>query len=51
MEGDLKPVDFQWCKKCKHFAKLDTEEPCDDCLNEFTNTDSHKPVYFEEGKK
>jgi len=51
MEGTDKPVDFEYCVDCKHFTKLDTEEPCDDCLNEFTNTDSHKPVYFEPKNK
>lgn len=39
------------CKSCKHVKESATEDPCDECLSNPTNTDSHKPVRWEEGKK
>lgn len=47
---DQKIVDFEYCRKCKHFLKPENEEPCSACLNTFTNAYSHKPVNFEEGE-
>lgn len=38
----------QYCKTCKHCEKEETDEPCDDCLNEPVNLYSHKPVKWEE---
>ena len=44
-----KIVDFhKYCGSCKHFDKKESEDPCYDCLAESTNTDSHKPVKWEE---
>ena len=37
-----------WCEKCKYANLDEAEDPCNDCLNEPSNEDSHKPVYFEE---
>lgn len=49
MENKEKEVYFhEYCKLCKHFKKTEEEEPCCDCLEEPVNTNSHKPVYFEE---
>ena len=49
MENLDKEVYFGvYCPQCKHWKKSEWEDPCDDCLNEPKNTDSHKPVYFEE---
>ena len=49
MEMREKEVRFDlYCSKCKHWKKSEGEDPCADCLNEPKNTDSHKPVYFEE---
>lgn len=51
MIGDRKEVLFnEYCAKCKHFKAKESDEPCCDCLAEPSNTDSHKPVYFEEDK-
>lgn len=36
----------KWCSKCQHYDKEENEEPCDHCLEEPINTDSHKPVLF-----
>lgn len=46
-----KPVKFEYCNTCVHKEKLETDDPCEDCLSTFTNTWSHKPIYYEEEKK
>lgn len=52
MINEEKEVYFhEYCKLCQHFKKTEEEEPCCDCLNEPVNTNSHKPVYFEEVEK
>ncbi len=49
MEDHTKEVRFdEYCKKCEHFEKFDWEDPCNDCLNEPSNINSHKPVFFKE---
>lgn len=49
MEDNYKEVYFgQYCAKCKYEKRKETDDPCDDCLNYPANTDSHKPVRFEE---
>lgn len=51
MIGDKKEVYFsQWCKSCKHYNEPETEEPCNECLGEPGNEDSHKPVKWENTK-
>lgn len=45
---DYKEVYFdKYCKTCKHTKKKDTEEPCDECLDNPINLHSHKPVNWE----
>ena len=39
---------WDWCPKCKYCDLKESEDPCDDCLSEPSNEDSHKPVYFKE---
>ena len=34
----------QYCPKCEHEDKPSHEEPCNDCLNNPSNINSHKPV-------
>ena len=46
-----KPVKFECCNTCIHKEKLETDDPCEDCLSTFVNTWSHKPMYYEEEKK
>lgn len=49
MIGDEKIVNFaRYCKRCKHRTVEEYEDPCNDCLNNPVNIDSHKPVNFEE---
>lgn len=52
MDDIYKEVYFgEYCKKCKHFDKMEEEEPCHQCLEEPVNLDSHKPVRFEGKEK
>lgn len=47
MELVFKEVYFdQYCSTCIHKDKKESEDPCWDCLNEFVNTYSHKPLYY-----
>lgn len=39
---------YEHCKTCKYQNKSETDEPCNDCLSNPINTDSHKPVNWEE---
>lgn len=41
----------KYCPLCKHSKNLETDDPCEDCLNHPVNTYSHKPVNFEEKEK
>ena len=48
-EYDFKEVYFhEYCSKCEHYKEDDTEEPCNECLENPSNEFSHKPVKFEE---
>ena len=48
MNDHLKIVMFEcWCPKCKHSNRLETEDPCNECLNYPANEDSTKPVKWE----
>jgi len=50
-DTQLKIVDYHhYCPKCKYYhLEFDTEDviPCDFCLNEPVNENSHKPIRFE----
>lgn len=49
MEDTYKEVYFgEYCPKCKYEKKAETDEPCDECLENPVNLYSHKPVRFEE---
>lgn len=37
----------EYCKKCKHEKLEDTETPCDECLSESLNWNTHRPVKYE----
>ena len=48
MEYRFKEVYFDnFCALCKHKDNKESEPPCDDCLNEPVNENSHRPLYFE----
>lgn len=38
----------EWCESCKYFETEETEDPCNECLNESVNEDSRKPVNWQE---
>lgn len=47
-----KEVDYsKYCFKCAYKKTDDFEEPCNTCLEEFTNEGTDKPTKFEEGRK
>ena len=49
MENSYKEVYFdQYCKTCKNEKLAETDDPCDDCLNEPMNVNSHKATMCEE---
>lgn len=37
-----------YCKDCVHLSKREGEDPCNDCLGQGWNEDSHKPIHFKE---
>lgn len=39
----------EYCKSCKHKNVKENEEPCEECLSEPTNLNSHKPLNYEKG--
>ena len=52
MIGDLKEVYYdQYCPKCKHWDKEESEFPCCECMTNSVQVDSHRPEKFEEAKK
>lgn len=52
MENDYKEVYFdQYCKTCKYEKTNENAYPCDECLEEPANVNSHKPVKWEEKVK
>ena len=45
MENKEKIVEFEkWCQTCMDKNTEETEDPCNVCLTEPVNTNSHKPV-------
>lgn len=49
METIEKEVYFgKYCSTCKHEKVSEQDDPCYDCLNQFTNSYSHKPINWEE---
>ena len=45
----LKIVNFEkYCKFCKYMDTKEHEDPCNSCLENPVNDDSHKPICFKE---
>lgn len=38
----------EYCPRCVNWEKDQNEQPCEHCLGEPSNINSHKPVDFEE---
>lgn len=52
MELIDKEVNFEeFCPKCEYWKLDDGEDPCNECLAEPNNQNSHKPTRFKEAKK
>lgn len=50
MNNRKKEVFFDiYCKTCKYANQAPYLHPCNDCLNNAYNEDSHKPVNWKEG--
>ena len=47
--ADTKEVNFRlYCPMCKYYDLKETEEPCNECLAQGYNWDSHKPINYKE---
>ena len=47
--NEIKEVYYKdYCKKCKYAKLKEHEDPCNDCLEQPYNYNSHKPIHFEE---
>lgn len=52
MEEIYKEVYFdRYCKTCEHENLDESEDPCNECLENPKNTYSHKPVNWKEKKQ
>ena len=52
MENEYKEVRFdQFCKTCKYEKLDEVKDPCNECLEDFMNLYSSKPVNWEEKDK
>lgn len=52
MGDNYKEVYFEnYCKKCVHKKKAENEHPCDECLAQGMNVNSHRPINFTGGGK
>ena len=46
--NETKEVYFHlYCATCKYWNKSASDEPCNECLKEGSNIDSHRPVRYE----
>ena len=41
----------EYCNRCVHKDVKETEDPCNECLNNPSNEDSRSPIYFKEEEK
>lgn len=49
MEDIYKEVEFdKYCKSCAHSELAESEDPCDECLENPSNLYSRKPVNWKE---
>lgn len=38
----------EYCPKCEYWARGEHEDPCEDCIAQPWNENSHKPIGFKE---
>lgn len=41
----------RYCRQCEYRNASEADDPCDECLAQPVNEDSHKPVYFKQASK
>lgn len=41
----------QYCKTCKDKDTKESKDPCNECLSNPFNDDTHEPIYYREQKK
>lgn len=41
---------YKYCPQCEYFKQPEAADPCDECLAQPVNEDSHKPLYFKQAK-
>lgn len=41
----------KYCSRCAYANYSETAEPCDECIAQSVNEDSHMPLYFKEKTK
>lgn len=47
MENNQKEVWYwMYCKHCKYANTPESEDPCNECLTEGSNENSHKPINY-----
>ena len=52
MSDNYKEVYYgEYCRTCKHETLSSDDKPCDECLDNPMNVDSHKPVKWKEKGK
>ena len=52
MQTETKFVNFkEYCPNCKNWDSSIEKDPCNECLTNPTNINSHTPVNFEEKTK
>lgn len=39
---------YLYCPRCAYSSLSESADPCDDCLAQPVNEDSHRPLYFKE---
>lgn len=48
-DNEYKIVFFhEYCSTCKHCEELESDKPCNECMTNPVNLNSHKPVKWEE---
>ena len=49
MDNKTKEVYFSgYCQSCEHKSVSESDEPCNECLAQGYNLNSHRPVYYKE---
>lgn len=51
MENNKEVYFNKYCQSCKHNNTKEYKDPCNDCLAEPNNINSHKPVRYENKNK